>query len=348
MIKEIILAPMEGVLDYPLRQVITAQNKYDYAVSEFIRISDVVFPSRIFYQEVPELKTAGCTKNGTPVWVQLLGSDPKLMADNALAVAKLGAPGIDLNFGCPSKFVHRSNGGAAMLKTPKLLGEVIKQVRDAVPHNIPVSAKVRLGWEDVTEFPEIFNQCIQNGADKIIVHARTKADGYKAGTINWQAVADFAKDAKVPVVINGDIFDNISAQKSMNQSKCDSIMLGRFAIAIPNLERVLRVNDKPNSAIEVIDIALSFVEIMGIVSNEHYQKARLKQFLGYVRLAYPELKPIFRKICRSEAIDEMINILNIGKQAFSDGVIPFEEEYIKEQAEIAQKIKAKQEQLENQ
>lgn len=85
--EEIILAPMEGVLDYYLRKLITSINQYDYCVSEFIRVYGVVFPKKIFIREVPELLTGGVTESGTPVWVQILGSEPEIMAKNAQVCA---------------------------------------------------------------------------------------------------------------------------------------------------------------------------------------------------------------------------------------------------------------------
>lgn len=319
---EIILAPMEGVLDYPLRQVITALNRYDYCVSEFIRVSDVVFPARIFYQEVPELKTGGCTQSGTPVWVQLLGADPKLMAENAVMAVKCGALGIDLNFGCPSKFVHRSNGGAAVLKYPKLLGEIVQAVRDAIPSEIPVSAKIRLGWDDSAEAPEIFSRCLEGGANKVIIHARTKADGYRPGTIKWEAIAPLAVSTTIPVVANGDIVDGASADACRKISGCGSIMLGRFAIAIPNLERLIRVQEAKMAPADVLKHVLEFVDFIGVWANSHYQKARAKQFIGYIRMAYPELTGTFRAMCRSEDVAEIISVLSKAQADFAQGREP--------------------------
>lgn len=320
--QSIILAPMEGVLDYPLRRFITAINKYDYCVSEFIRVSDVVFPARIFYQAVPELKNDGCTQNGTPVWVQLLGAEPKLLAQNAVMAVKCGAHGIDLNFGCPSKFVHRSNGGAAVLKKPKLLEEIIKEVRDAVPNEIPVSAKIRLGWDDVAEANEIFERCLKGGADRIIVHARTKADGYKPNTIKWEAVKPLVIKSSVPVVINGDIVDRATALKSQDVACCNHIMVGRFAVAIPNLERVIRNDETKMPPAQLLELVIEFIGFMGQWANAHYQKARAKQFMGYVRMAYPELSSTFGAMCRSEDVDEILRVLTTAQHAFSIGEIP--------------------------
>ncbi|MGN1394261.1 MAG: tRNA-dihydrouridine synthase [Succinivibrionaceae bacterium] len=312
--KEIVLAPMEGVLDYPLREVVTSHNKYDYCVSEFIRVHDIVYPKKVYYREVPELKNnGGFTKSGTPVWVQLLGAQSEIIAANAKVACDCGALGIDINFGCPSRFVHRTNGGAAMLRYPKKIAEILQKTRDTIPSNIPLSAKIRLGWEDIAESIEIFENVIKSGVKKVIVHARTKKDGYIADKIQWKAVAplkEMVRDKNIDIIINGEIKDRESAKQSQELSGCDSIMLARYALSIPNLERVIRDNDKPYTFEQVLEFIKEFIATIEVILPEYYQKARVKQLMGYIRLIYPELRPLFIQICQKETMLEIKNILN--------------------------------------
>ena len=144
----ILLAPMEGLLDHTLRDVLTRVGGIDRCVSEFIRITDQLLPDRVFRRIVPELRNGGRTPAGTPVRAQLLGSDPACLADNAAALAALGPAGIDLNFGCPAKIVNRHRGGAVLLDEPELVYAIVAAVRRAVPAAMPVSAKMRLGNAD--------------------------------------------------------------------------------------------------------------------------------------------------------------------------------------------------------
>ncbi len=139
---------MEGLLDFVLRDILTRVGGVDRCVSEFIRVTNTELPERVFYRVVPELLNKGLTFSGVPVRPQLLGSDPACMADNAAALARLSPPGIDLNFGCPAKVVNRHGGGAALLDEPELVAKIVAAVRRAVPSNIPVSAKMRLGFND--------------------------------------------------------------------------------------------------------------------------------------------------------------------------------------------------------
>ena len=152
------LAPMEGVVDGLMRQLLTAFNPFDYCVTEFVRVTDRKVPKHIFYKIAPELKQSGKTLSGIPVIIQLLGQNPDWMAENAVLATELGAPGIDLNFGCPAKTVNKSKGGAVLLKEPDTIFKIVSSVRNSITDTrIPVSAKVRLGFDDNSLFNEIID-----------------------------------------------------------------------------------------------------------------------------------------------------------------------------------------------
>jgi len=142
----LVLAPMEGLLDHGLRDILTRVGGVDRCVSEFIRITDQLLPSRSFVRVVPELKHGSRTPAGVPVRPQLLGSDPVCLAENAARLAELAPAGIDLNFGCPAKTVNRHRGGAVLLDEPELIHAIVAAVRRAVPAPIAVSAKMRLAY----------------------------------------------------------------------------------------------------------------------------------------------------------------------------------------------------------
>ena len=115
---KIYLAPMEGVVDPVIRALYSKIGGYDQFVTEFVRVTDKLLPDKVFFRYAPELKTSGRTAEGVPVYVQILGGKAEWMAENAAAVARLGAPGLDINFGCPAKTVNRHDGGASLLQKP--------------------------------------------------------------------------------------------------------------------------------------------------------------------------------------------------------------------------------------
>src|SRR3989344_4846349 len=173
---QILLAPMEGLLDAPLRDILTRAGGVDRCVSEFIRVTERVLPERAFRRIMPELGHGGRTPAGVPVRGQLLGSDAACMADNAARLAELGSPGVDLNFGCPAKVVNRHGGGASLLQDPEDVHRVVKAVRAAVPSHIVVSAKMRLGFHDDALAEDNARAIEAAGADELVVHGRTWAD----------------------------------------------------------------------------------------------------------------------------------------------------------------------------
>ena len=171
-VDQIALAPMEGLADDILRDILTRAGTYDWCVTEFVRVSATVLPAASFLRVSPELRNAARTQAGTPVRVQLLGSDPALLAANAAVLARLKPAGIDLNFGCPVPLVNRNRGGAALLDDPELLRRIVARVREVVPAEIPVTAKMRLGIEDRVDFPGFVLHQILNsiGTRQIITH----------------------------------------------------------------------------------------------------------------------------------------------------------------------------------
>ena len=235
----LLLAPMEGLLDHPLREVLTAVGGIDRCVSEFIRITDMLMPDRVFTRIVPELLQGGRTLAGVPVRPQLLGSDPSCMADNAAALAAFRPDGIDLNFGCPAKVVNRHGGGASLLQDPALLGRIVEAVRRAVPAALPVSAKMRLGYEDASLARECAQALAGGGASELVVHARTKADGYRPPAY-WERVPAIREAVAIPVIANGEIWTPDDAQRCRQVSGCDGLMLGRGMVADPGLALAIR------------------------------------------------------------------------------------------------------------
>lgn len=143
----VLLAPMEGVLDALVRELLTEVNDYDLCITEFVRVVDQLLPVKVFHRICPELHHASRTPSGTPVRIQLLGQHPQWLAENAARATALGSYGVDLNCGCPSKVVNGSGGGATLLKDPELIYQGAKAMRAAVPSHLPVTVKVRLGWD---------------------------------------------------------------------------------------------------------------------------------------------------------------------------------------------------------
>jgi len=200
----VVLAPMEGLADAPMRDVLTRIGGIDWCVSEFIRVTEGLLNVGTIRRSVPESEHGWRTRAGVPVRPQLLGSDVRWMGENAALLASMDAPAIDINFGCPAKTVNRHRGGAALLTEPELLGEIVASVRAATPAHIPVTAKMRLGLTDTSQTLECAQALADGGAGEITVHARTKVEGYKPPA-HWEWLARIREAVAVPVIANGEV-----------------------------------------------------------------------------------------------------------------------------------------------
>jgi tRNA-dihydrouridine synthase C len=239
----IILAPMEGLLDFTLRDILTRVGGVDRCVAEFIRVTGTLLPERVFTRVVPELKHGGVTPAGVPVRAQLMGSDAVCLAENAARLAGLGPAGIDLNFGCPAKVVNRHGGGAALLDDPELIARIVGAVRRAVPQAVPVSAKMRLGFNDDSRTMECAHAIVDSGASELVVHARTKLDGYRPPAY-WERIARIKAAVNIPVIANGEIWTVADAMRCRELSGCDALMLGRGMVSDPWLALAIIAADR--------------------------------------------------------------------------------------------------------
>lgn len=223
---------MEGMMDLAMRSLLTACTAVDLCVAEFVRVSQQVPPKRVFWRIVPELLRGAQTPAGVPVQVQLLGGDPERLAQAALVALAAGAQGIDLNFGCPAPIVNRHDGGARLLQDPERLYHIVRTVRQTVPEHIPVSAKLRLGWQESGDVVRNGLLACKGGASWLTIHGRTKAQGYRP-PVDWPAIGTLVRAVNIPVVANGDIFCLDDLERCQAITGCSHFMLGRGPIFRP-------------------------------------------------------------------------------------------------------------------
>ena len=305
---KLVLAPMEGLTDPIMRDVLTSVGSFDWCVTEFIRVTDSILPDHIYHSYCPELLTNGKTAAGTPVHVQFLGNNPEMLAANAAKAAAMGAPAIDMNFGCPAKTVNRHRGGSVLLDEPEVVYELVKAVRDAVPAHIPVSAKMRLGYMDRNFMLENAHAIEDAGAAWVTVHARTKADGYTPPAF-WDQLRPIREALKINVIANGEIWNNADAKQCRLESGCKDLMIGRGAVTTPDLTQCIRQNsDLPLlSWQDLLQLQIRFIH--GPAKTEIGMLGRYKQWLGMMSKHYPEAKTLWDEIKRLKKLDEIIEKL---------------------------------------
>ena len=296
----ILLAPMEGLLDFVLRDVLTRVGGVDRCVSEFIRITDQLLPERVFIRIVPELQHGGRTFAGVPVRAQLLGSDPVCVAENAARLASLGPDGIDLNFGCPAAVVNRHGGGASLLKEPETIHAIVSAVRRAVPAHMPVSAKMRLGYSDDSRAVECALAMAEGGANELVVHARTKAQAYRPPAY-WERIADIREAVSIPVVANGEIWTVADARRCREVSGCNMLMIGRGAVVNPGLGLAIKADMEGEAPAalawpSLLPLIADFWHIVCTRLDSRSRAGRLKQWLNFLRRRFPEAELAYQQI----------------------------------------------------
>jgi len=299
----LLLAPMEGLLDEVLRGVLTRVPAYDCAVTEFVRVSGSLLPDRFFRRIAPELGAGSKTAAGTPVRVQLLGSDPDYLAINALRLSRLGPAAIDLNFGCPAPTVNRHRGGAVLLDEPELLYRIACSVRQALPPELALTAKMRLGVNDTGKALDCARALAGGGVAELVVHARTKADGYRPPA-HWEWIGRIADVVAVPVCANGEVWTVADWARCRAVSGVEDVMLGRGAVADPFLAARIRrgEQDDPDPATraeewgQLLDLLVEFHQHVNAKLDGRHAAGRLKQWLNFLRRTYPQAEALYQAL----------------------------------------------------
>lgn len=219
-----VLAPMAGVADRAFREVCT-QFGASYVVSE------MVSSKGLQYNDKKTGLLMALSDAERPAGIQLFGSEPAIMAEAAKKAMEYAPDMIDINMGCPAPKVSCNGSGSALLKSPRLCGEIVAAVKNAV--DIPVTVKIRKGWDDNSiNAVEVAKICEASGADAITLHGRTRADMYTPPA-DWDIIRQVKQAVKIPVIGNGDVVSAQSAARILEQTDCDLLMVGRAALGNP-------------------------------------------------------------------------------------------------------------------
>ncbi|MBR6013489.1 MAG: tRNA dihydrouridine synthase DusB [Selenomonadaceae bacterium] len=228
----IFLAPMAGVTDSAFRIIVRelAEEK------NLLMFSEMVSAAGIHFRNEKTLTMLETLSEEKPVSIQLFGSDPKICAESAEFVENFGsAAAIDFNMGCPAPKIVKNGEGSALMKNPKLAGEILSAMRKKI--SLPFSVKIRLGFdEENLNAVEIAKVAENSGVDFIAVHGRTREQFY-SGSANWEEIAKVKSAVKIPVIANGDVKNFESLEKIFSVTKADGVMIGRAAQGNPFIIR---------------------------------------------------------------------------------------------------------------
>ena len=278
------LAPMEGVGDRCFRKAMASVGGFDEAVKDFLRV-----PQNAHVKSLAEAYTSD-ELSPIPLTAQIMGSDPNLMGEMAHELMKRGAPRVDVNCGCPSNIVTGKGAGSSLLKDPSFLFQVISSVVQSVP--IPVTVKMRSGYEDTSLFTENLLAVQESGAQYITLHPRTKVEGYLPPA-RWDLIAQAKTLLKIPVVGNGDILSVECALKMLETTQCDALMIGRGAIMNPFIFHQIRAYFSKESYRPTFDDLMNYfsvyLEEIPIHTPMKIKINKLKQLFSFLFKRTPEL-----------------------------------------------------------
>lgn len=270
------LAPMEGVGDACFRKAMASIGGFDEAVKDFLRV-----PANAHVKSLSKAYTAD-ELSPIPLAAQIMGSDTDLMAAMAQELVLRGAPRIDVNCGCPSNTVTGRGAGSSLLKDPNILHEVAKSVVHAV--SIPVTVKMRSGFEDISLFKENLFAAQESGVRYITLHPRTKVDGY-GPPARWDLIAEAKSLLKIPVVGNGDILNVENALNMLSVTRCDALMIGRGSVINPFIFHQIRAHFSKTPYLPKWEGLMRYFDVyLTSMAEDMPMKLRvnkLKQLLGF-------------------------------------------------------------------
>ncbi|HET8848356.1 MAG TPA: tRNA-dihydrouridine synthase [Marinobacter sp.] len=309
----IILAPMEGLVDAPIRETLTQVGGIDRCVTEFIRVTHGILPPRVFHKYAPELSNGARTRAGIPVAVQLLGSNAHMMGVHGARAVELGARQVDINFGCPAKTVNKHKGGCVLMREPELMQEITAAVREAVPAHIPVTAKMRLGYDDRSMATACAQALEHAGVAELVIHARSKVDGYKPPAY-WEEIARVKEQVRVPIIANGEIWTVADYWRCREVSGCDDVMIGRGLIARPDLAAQIKAsqNDEPFTPMtwpEAVALVREYAGALQMHLEDRYVTGRVKQWLNYLRQGFAEAEALWAQARKIRDVAPMLACL---------------------------------------
>lgn len=305
----VVLAPMAGVCNSAFRKIIKEMG-CPLVFAEMVSDKGLIYNSKktkeMLYFEESE----------RPIAQQIFGSDKDTFVEAAKMVYDIMKPDIiDINMGCPvPKVAVKSQAGAALLKSPDKIREIVSAVVKAVP--VPVTVKIRSGWDNNSiNAVEVAKICEEAGASAITVHGRTRSQGY-SGIVDLDIIKEVKQNVSIPVIGNGDIVSIESAKKMIEYTGCDAIMIGRGVLGNPWLMRDIvnyldngTICDKPSYE-EKINMCLHHLNYLMKLKDEKVAVLEMRSHAAWYIKSMPNAQEVKREIFRAKTENELKKILD--------------------------------------
>ncbi len=303
----VILAPMAGVTDYPFRKI----------AAEFepgLMCGEMVSAKGLLYENKKTSNMIAHHNQGIPYSQQLFGSSPKIMAKAAKKLEQMGVDVIDINMGCPAPKIVGNGEGAALLRTPGLALEIVRQVTENV--QLPVTVKLRKGFNRGAEDAgELAIKLQEEKITALVIHGRTRED-YYSGRVDWDFIKTLASELKIPVIGNGDLFSPKAASIALKKTGCVGVMIGRGTMGNPWLLKRTReyletgkILSQPGVSGIRDTLKKHYNEALEYYGVEQGVKIMRKQLTWYLR-GMPHNSKVKNKVLGQEDPEKVWGILN--------------------------------------
>lgn len=300
---QVILAPMAGVTDLPFRLLCKEQGAG-------LVCMEMVSAKAIYYQNKNTEELMEIHAAEVPVSLQLFGSDAYIMGEMAKRIEEKPFAILDINMGCPVPKVVNNGEGSALMKNPKLAGEIIRSVSSAIQK--PVTVKIRKGFdEDHVNAVELAKIAEENGAAAVAVHGRTR-EQYYSGKADWEIIARVKEAVSIPVIGNGDITCPKTAEEMLSTTGCDGIMIGRAAQGNPFLFRQIvqyldtgELLSKPDKR-EVRETIIRHANLLVKYKGEYTAVREMRKHLSWYTAGYPHSAGFRNLINGMETMEELL------------------------------------------
>ena len=301
----VIQSPLAGVSDQIFRKFVRRWSPKALLFTEMVNAKSLELGHG-------EEKVIELSEESGPIGVQLFDHRPDSMIDAAIKAESSGAFLIDINMGCPVKKIARKGGGSALLKEPELAQLIVKEVSKAI--SIPLTVKIRLGWDETTSDPVSFALGLQDaGAQLITVHGRTRKQGF-SGNANWEAISKIKKSLDIPVIANGDIRNSRDAIECLKITNADGVMIGRASMGAPWLVGQIDAEIKNQKTFKEPDakmkVSLSLEHLKLLVSKKgNHGLLIARKHMNWTCRGFQGASTLRQKLVRASTPNEAIKLL---------------------------------------